>query len=69
MRLSKAVVAEREQFVREFFKANPTATGTAVNEEFKKQGKPQMNIARVYAIRAEVVPAPVTGTDPNTAAA
>jgi len=70
MRLSKTIVAEREAFAREFFTTNPTATGAALNEEFKKLGKPQMNIARVYALRTEVTKAvvPAVTTDTTTAA-
>lgn len=54
VRLSKEESQKREAFAREFFRKNPEATGTSLNKAFADKKEPMMNIAKVYAIRAEV---------------
>lgn len=51
MRLSKAVVAERENFLTEFFKANKDATAKAANEALKAKFNTEMRLQRVYQIK------------------
>lgn len=51
MRLSRAVVAEREAFLTEFFKTNKDATAKAANEALKAKFKTEMRLQRVYQIK------------------
>ena len=55
-RLSKVVVEQRENFIKEFFKKNPTGTAAKAQEELKASGIPggAMRPGRVYELKREV---------------
>lgn len=53
-RLTKEVVLERENFVRELFRADPKKTGVAVQSELKTKYGRVMRPNRIYELRYEV---------------
>lgn len=69
MRLKKTEVEAREQFVREFFKANQGATVAKANEAVKEKFGKMMRAVRMYELRAEVEPAEVGKESPDPAPA
>lgn len=59
-RLSKVLVEQRENFIKEFFKKNPNGTAAKAQEELKGSGIPggAMRPGRVYELKREVKATP-----------
>lgn len=55
-RLSKAVVEQRENFIRDFFRKDPKGTAVQAQEGLKASGIPggMMRPGRVYELKREV---------------
>lgn len=53
-RLSKVVVAEREEFVRSLCRLNPTVSGVELQREVVKQFGKMMRPNRIYRLKEEV---------------
>ena len=57
MRLAKNVVQEREAFLTEMFKNDPTVTAKTANEALKTKYGTYMRLQRVYEIKRDAVKA------------
>jgi hypothetical protein len=55
MRLAKNVVQEREAFLTEMFKNDPTVTAKTANEALKTKYGTYMRLQRVYEIKRDAV--------------
>jgi len=54
MRLSRELVAKRESFVKDLFKAEATMTAKAANERLATEFGKRMKLGRIYQLRKEV---------------
>jgi len=54
MRLSRELVAKREAFVKDLFKAETTMTAKAANEKLATEFGKRMKLGRIYQLRKEV---------------
>lgn len=55
MRLKKEVVAEREQFVKDAVKADPTLTGVKLQELLQGKFGAKMRVNRLYDLKNEAL--------------
>ena len=66
-RLSKVVVAEREEFVRSLVRVNPSVTGVQLQHEVQTKFGKMMRPNRIYALKEEVQ-AELAGSVPTVTA-